>query len=115
MLNFYKENGMELIRTPADWPKAIGEVEPQKCSLLKRLKIAVLEGKNLENKLLCYLMCYQTTPHLATGKTLARLLFSRQLCNKVPTIDCIPASIQVDVVSIGDKDTVMKGKGKEYS
>ena len=61
-----EEYGVDPITTPAEWPRANGEVERQNQSLLKRLKIAQLEGKDLEYELIHYLLCYRSTCLLYT-------------------------------------------------
>jgi transposase InsO family protein len=109
---FYKEYGIEPITTPPLWAQANGEVERQNESLLKRMKIASLERKNLQEELLNYLLLYRTTPHSVTGISPCRLLLKREIRDKLPSLQ---HSLDPDDSEFRDRDTVKKQLGKEYS
>lgn len=105
---FLVEYGVSHVTSPPLWPQANGEVERQNRSLLKRLKIAADEGKNLEIETCKYVLLYNSTPHSTTGSPPAQLLFQRQLRDKLPSIT-LP-SCQRDEILDRDEDKKFKGK-----
>ena len=60
---FLEENGIEHRRTTPLWPQANGEIERQRHSILKRLRIAQAEGRNWKSEIDNFLMMYRSTPH----------------------------------------------------
>ena len=68
------------------WPQANGEVERQNRSLLKTLKIAQAEKKDLKVEMRNFLTAYRTTPHSSTGVSPAKLLFNREIRSKIPEL-----------------------------
>ncbi|XP_073959776.1 uncharacterized protein [Choristoneura fumiferana] len=91
-----------------------GEVERQNRDILKRLKIAKVEKKSLQDCLSDYLMMYNSTPHSVTGKSPAELFFRRKFRDKIPMIRDVGQEIAEDL-DIRDKDKEMKEKGKAYA
>ena len=85
--DFLKEHGVTHRRTTSYWPRANGEVKRQNRSLLKILRIAQLEQKPWKSELHRYLTAYRTTPHSATKKPPATLLFNRPVRSKLPAFD----------------------------
>jgi len=61
-----KTNGIQQRTSTPFWPQANGEVERQNRSLLKILKIAQAEKKNLMVEMRKFLTAYRTTPHSST-------------------------------------------------
>ena len=127
---FLKENGVWLHSnsTPL-WPQANGEVERQNRTLLKAIKIAHAEGKNMKRELYRFLLAYNSTPHQTTGVSPAELLFGRKIRTKLPelsTLDkkeisenytlrnkSVPEYRQDE--SVREKDAERKMIGKEYA
>ncbi|XP_033758102.1 uncharacterized protein K02A2.6-like [Pecten maximus] len=105
-------NGIEHRRVTPLHPAANGEVERQKRSLLKRIKIAHAESKNWRHELRTYLLAYRSTPHKVTGVSPAELMFGRKLRTKLPQIEEMGRNT-VDE-SVRDRDTEMKYKNKLY-
>ncbi len=60
------------------WPQANGEIERQNRSILKRLRIAQAEGRNLKSEVDTFLMRYRSTPPSTTGVPPAELLYGRK-------------------------------------
>ena len=58
-------------------PSKRGGRTPKK-SLLKVLKIAEAEKKNLKVEMRKFLTAYRTTPHSSTGVSPAKLVFNRE-------------------------------------
>ena len=98
------------INTPL-WPRANGEVERQNKTILKTLKIAKLEGKDMETELQNFLMAYRTTPHATTGETPAKLLLGYEIRTKIPNvIDTSPDIYQ----HVRDRDAERKVGQEDY-
>jgi hypothetical protein len=99
-----------MLTTPR-WPQANGEVERQNRSIMKRLKIAQAQGVSVRRALREYLFTYRTTIHSTTGITPARLMFGRELRDKVPNIQ---QRTRPDV-QVQDRDYEKKAKMKVYA
>ena len=93
-------------------PQANGEIERQDRTLLKRIKIAQIEKKDLKEELASYLMMYRTTPHSTTGVCPSKLLFHRKLRKRLPGIEDF--SSWTEDQDIRDHDNELKEKGKMY-
>ena len=76
---FLKTNDTEHRTSIPLSPKANGEVERQNRSLLKALRIAKAEKKNIWTEMRTFLTAYRTTPYSSTGVTPAKLLFNREI------------------------------------
>ena len=78
--------------------------ERQNRSLLKVLKIAQAEKKNLWVEMRKFLTAYRTTPHSTTGVTPTKLLFNREVKkrSKIP-----------DLTTTGFADSQARGKDAE--
>ena len=83
---FLRSHGVEHRRTTPLWPQANGEVERQNRSLLKCLRIAHLEKKNLRTELVTWLTAYRSTPQVTTGATPFSLMFGREMRSKLPEL-----------------------------
>jgi len=108
---FVEEERIEHNRVTPLWPQANGEVERQKRSLLKRIKIAQIEKRNWKEELDSFLIMYRTTPHSTTGVSPAELLFRRKLRTRTPGIEEFPVEDQ----EVRDRDNEAKEKGKLYA
>lgn len=87
------------------------EVECQNKSLLKALKIAQAEKKNLWVEVRKLLTAYRTTPHSSPGVSPAKLLFNREIRSKIPELTrykYIRSKAQ-------DKDAEMKQRRTGYA
>lgn len=108
--NFLSENGIvHRINTPL-WPRANGEVEKQNRTILKILKIAQLEGRDTEIELNKLLLAYRSTPHTTTGRSLAKLLFGREMRSKIPQLE---TSGHDNYLDVREHDAYMKFQQKE--
>lgn len=87
------------------WPEANGEVERQNRSLMKRVRIAVAEGRNVKGEVRKYLLAYRNTPHSITGKSPAEMLFGRKLRVKVPQVQDVFEDLETR-----DRDAQLKNQ-----
>ena len=87
------------INTPL-WPRANGEVERQNKTILKTLKIAKLQGKDLQTELQNLLMAYRATPHTTTGETPAKLLLGYEIRTKIPSVRETGPDIYLSLIHI---------------
>ena len=109
--SYLVENGVVHKTSTPLWPQANGEVERQNRSILKILKIAHAEGKNMHAELRKFLMAYRTTTHGSTGNTPAKLLFNREMRSKLPELkETLPACSEAR-----DKDAENKQKRADYA
>ena len=93
------------------WPQGNGLAESCMKSIKKRLQIAVNTGTNWGSELHKFLFSYRNTPHPATGKSPAELLFGRKLRTKLPefvTHDYVDSEVR-------DHDAMYKAKVKVYT
>ncbi|KAK3748546.1 hypothetical protein QZH41_001374 [Actinostola sp. cb2023] len=90
--SYLAENGISHKTSTSLWPQANGEVERQNRSILKILKIAQSEKKDMQAELRKFLMAYRTTQHSSTGSTLAKLLFNREMKSKLPQLGDSPST-----------------------
>ena len=81
-------------------------------SLLKRIKIAQIEKKDLKEELASYLMMYRTNTHSTTGVSPSKRLFHRKLRKSLPGIEDF--SSWTEDQDIRDHDNKLKEKGKMY-
>ena len=106
-----KTNGIQHRTSKALWRQANGEVERQNRSLLKALKIAQAEKKNLKVEMRKLLTAYRTTPHSSTGVSPAKLLFNRAIRSKIPELT---KSEYIDSEA-RDRDAEMKQRRTDYA
>ena len=112
--SFLSENQIEHRNSPPLWPQANGEVERQNRSILKSLKIANAEKKNLKRELCNYLLAYHSTPHQTTGVPPAELMFKRKIRTKLPQLESvIRTNPTKSDEQVRDHDQISKEKGKE--
>ena len=110
---FLRSHGVEHRRTTPLWPQANGELERQNRSLLKCLKIAHLEKKNLRTELVTWLTAYRPTPLVTTGSTPFSLMFGREMQSKL--LELRRETVDFPREETRGKDWSNKLKGKTYS
>ena len=110
--SYLAENGIRHSTSTPLWPQANGEVERQNRSILKILKIAHAEKKDMQVELRKFLMAYRTTPHSSTGSTPSKLLFNREMKSKLPQL--VDLSTQT-YAEAKDKDSESKQKRADYA
>ena len=107
--DFMQENGIEHRRTTPLWPQANGEIPRQNRSILKGLRIAQAEGRNLKSEVDKFLMMYRSTLHSTTRVSLAKLLYGREYRSKLPHLEEF-----TDDSDVRDHDSEKKEKEKLY-
>ena len=107
---FLKQNMIIHRTTTPLWPQANGEVERQNRTLLKTLKIAQSEGKDMKRELYRFLLAYRSTPHQTTGVSPSELLFGRTIRTKLPTLSRVSQNELLDHFSYSDKSVPMYRK-----
>lgn len=101
---------IKLISTIPYWPQQNGEVERQNRSTLKALVISQNTGGDWRIELQRYLVAYRSTAHTVTGVSPAKLMFGREMRDKLP---CIHQPAEIDE-EVRDRDREKKERGKEY-
>ena len=76
------------------WPQSIGEVERCKKTLLKKIRIANLEGRDWKKAVQDFPFRYRTTPCTVTTLSCAEFLMGRRLNEKV-----LRVTIPTDIIS----------------
>ena len=107
---FCQNLGIAHSRGTPRWPQNNGLAESCMKSIKKRLQIATATGANWRGELQKYLFSYRNTPHAATGKSPAELLFGRKLRTKLPML--LP---EVEDIGMRDNDAMHKAKSKMYA
>ena len=110
--NFLVECGVENRKLPPLWPATNGEAEAQNRSLVKMLKISKVEGKQLKDELVSFLIAYRSTPQVSTGQTPYFLMFGREMRTKLPELR---ANKSVLDEKVRDRDWEQKLRGKIYA
>ena len=85
--SFLKANDIQHRTSTPLWPQANGKVERQNRSLLRVLKIAQAEKKNLWVEIRKFLTAYRTTPHSTTGVTPNQTVVQQRDKVKDPQVD----------------------------
>lgn len=109
LVNIY--NGVRWLSTTPMWPQANGLVGRTNRSILKVLKIARLEKKDLLTEFRKFLIAYRSTPHMGTGLSPFSLMFGREMRTKLPQLNY--STINTDFAK--DNDAKYKLKLKEYA
>ena len=110
MGRYLEDCGIERHLVTPLWPVANGEVERQNKSLLKAVQAFQVENKNWKKELHTYLLAYRSTPHPATGKSPAEMLFGRMIRSKLPEL----SSFKKDDLAERDRDSEKKQQEKFY-
>lgn len=108
---FLKTNDIEHRNSTSLWPQANGEVERQNRSLLKALRIAKAEKKNIWTEMRKFLTAYRTAPYSSTGATPAKLPFNREIRSKIPEL----GNLRYSDSEARDKDAEMKQERADYA
>ena len=110
--SYLAECGVKWISTTPLWPQANGQVERTNRSVLKMLRIANSEGRNLEKALLEFIIAYKSTPHPATGMTPYSLIFGREMRTKLSMLSC---EVSKTAEEAGDSDALYKQRMKDQA
>jgi len=94
------------------YPQANSEIERFFKTVMKTIKIAVLEGKDWKAELQNFLLVYRNTPHSTTGKSPAELMYGRQLRDTLPSKEPEPTQAYKDAMIT---DASNKAKIKQYA
>lgn len=108
--NFLKEYVVYITSSPL-WSRVNGKVERQNRSILKRLKIAILEKKNIEIELSKHSLFYHSTPHSSTGVSTVELMFQCHIRDKLFSITHLSPLYEV----VKDKDVETNATGKMFA
>lgn len=108
MEDFCNSLGIRQRRTTPYWPQANGETERQNRSILKILKIAELNKSNWKKDLEEFNYAYALTPHPATGRSPAELVFGRQFRDWIPQLSGLGSHEE----EVEDKDKSYKYRAK---
>ena len=92
------------------WPEANGLVENFMKSVGKIPKIAHSSGQDWVRQLFTFVGHYRAVPHPSTGKSPNKVIFGRELRNKLPQLTC-----QQDDEEVSARDAVIKDKQKLYA
>ena len=90
--DFCKEWGIHHHRVTPLYPQANSEIERFFRTIMKTIKIAVLENKDWKEELRNFLLVYRNTPHSTTGKSPAELIYGRSIRDKLPSIEQEPTA-----------------------
>lgn len=105
-------NGIHLNYSTPYWPQENGEVERQNRSIIKRLKISQIYGRDWKKDLLQYLMMYYVSPHSTTGKPPADLMYGRSIRDKLPIVYDGLDHFGIPSSELRDRDTLSKEQQK---
>jgi hypothetical protein len=109
---YLKGCGIRWISTTPLWPQANGEVERMNRTILKVLKVARSEGRDLERAVREFSMAYHSSPHSGTGLTPYSLMFGREMRTKIPMLN---DHVSRSVGEARDQDSLYKPSTKEYA
>ena len=108
---YLETHGIQCVSTTPLWPQANGLVERTNRSILKVLKIASVEKKDLQVELRTFLVAYRSTPHSGTGCTPFALMFGKEMRTKILQLETSVRSKEV----VRDHDTEYKVGLKAYA
>lgn len=109
---FMEQNGIEHHRITPIWPQANGQVESFNKPLMKAIRAAYVEGKDLETETYKFLRQYRATPHCVTKEAPADMVFGRKLQHPLPQLPSTPTSKSTDLTK---RDFKAKRKAAEYA
>lgn len=112
---YLQEHGITHRRVTPHWPQANGEVERQNRTLCKAIRAAHAEGKDWLTELDVFLLAYRSTPHCVTGRSLAELLFNRQIRTKLPELSESQLQPARQDAAVRTADAVRKEKGRIHA
>ena len=108
---YLKVHGIQWVSTTPLWPQANGLVERINRSILKVLKVACLEKKEMQVEFRKFLVAYRSTPHSGTGCTPFSLMFGREMRTKILELQTSSQSREV----ARDNDAEYKLRMKAYA
>nr|XP_029716993.1 uncharacterized protein K02A2.6-like [Aedes albopictus] len=85
-VTFCNDSGITIKHSIPYAPFQNGLVERYNRTLLKTIKISTAMGRDWKSDLQDFLLAYRNTPHSTTNETPAKLLFGRNLKDKLPEI-----------------------------
>lgn len=109
---FCKTSGIDLKHSVPYAPFQNGLVERYNRTLLKSVKISVAQGRDWKNDLYDFLLAYRNTPHSITDETPAKLMFGRNLKDKLP--DLSTDKEREAYAKLRETDQTKKEKGRIY-
>ena len=95
------------------WPQSNGEVERFNETLIKIVKIANAQKRDLREEVGNFLLQYRSTPHSTTGVAPSELLMGRKLRDKLPSISRPTESDWQCLVR--NRDARRKAQSKQYA
>ena len=107
---YLETHGIQWVSTTPLWPQANSLVERTNRSILKVLKIASVEKKDLQVELRTFLV-YRSTPHSGTGCTPFSVMFGREMTTKILQLETSVKSKEV----VRDHDAEYKVRMKAYA
>ena len=110
--NFMRENGITHHRITPIWPQANGQVENFNKPLMKAIRAAYIEGKDLETETYKFLRQYRATPHSVTKEAPADLMFGRKLQHALPHL---PQEKTTKSDELTKRDFKAKEKAADYA
>ena len=107
---FMDAQGIQHHRITPLWPQVNGQVERFNRPLMKAIKAACIEGKDMQTSCYNFLASYRATPHPATKIAPARMMFGRTTKHLLPHIPITNYNNQID-----NYDKHFKTKSKSYT
>ena len=108
--HFMEENGIVHHRITPRWPQANGQVENFNKPLMKTIRAAYIERKDIETECYKFLRQYRATPHTVTKIPPAELMFQRTPRHVIPHIP-LPCTTFDD---LKQRDSESKAKSAAY-
>ena len=113
--NFCDEWGVLHRRVIPYHPQSNGEIERLFRTVMKIIKIAHAQQKDWKLPLQKFLMAYRNMPHRMTGVSPARLIFGRQLADKIPKFTDGTENKDPLFQYASKQDAINKNKAKMYA
>lgn len=101
--------GIHLNLSTPYWPEQNGAVERQMRNLGRRIKISTIQESDWKSDLLEYILMYHSTPQETTGISPGRMMFGRELRNKIPSIH---KNQSLFLEESRDRDMMLKEKNR---
>lgn len=112
---FCKSWGIHHHAVTPEYPQANSEIERFFKTILKTIRIAVVEGKDWKDELRHYLLTYRNTPHSTTGKSPAELMYGRNLRDNLPSPEASPTTVykEAETFDKQQKQIIKKNADKD--
>ena len=108
---YLETHGIQWVSTTPLWPQANGLVERINRSVLKVLKIACVDKKDLQVEFRKFPVADRSTPHSGTGCAPLALMFGREMRTKILQLETLVRSREV----VRDNDAEKKVRMKAYA